>query len=292
MKMKPLHSSKKQRLSVCKALTADFTTGTRALLTQKMVESAARIDTTGERGEYQPLSYWELKGYDVDRIKALAKHKLHPILGDTYKIDISHEDTEFQRKLQEERLHNMETAVYERRAAAPKASAAPPAAALSLELPTIMENGKKRKATPEEKLAAQAEAKAARVEAKKRDKLETVAAAAAAKLLPRLKATLEKFDKTMAKVSDLPQSQPTADVEHDAQVREKLAGAVTNGTAMLASASKGKALESLDEKDLLTEKKLQEIAKDANASIRNAQAFIRDNKENAGQKGNKNKGKK
>ena len=96
----------------------------------------------------------------------------------------------------------------------------------------------------------------------------------------------------MAKVSDLPQSQPTADVEHDTKVREKFAGAVTNGTAMLASASKGKALESLDEKDLLTEKKLQEIAKDANASIRNAQAFIRDNKENAGQKGNKNKGKK
>ena len=34
----------------------------RALLKQKMVVAAARIDSHGEDGEYQPLSYWELKG--------------------------------------------------------------------------------------------------------------------------------------------------------------------------------------------------------------------------------------
>ena len=60
----------------------------RGMLKQAMVESSSREDREGSHGAFQPLAYYELKGYDTQRIEELAEYREHPILGATYRVDI------------------------------------------------------------------------------------------------------------------------------------------------------------------------------------------------------------
>ena len=259
----------------------------RALLKQKMVVAAKRVDSHGEDGEWQPLSYWELQGYDSTRISQLAEEKDHPILGKTYRIDISKQSTHHVNTVTEERILTMESAAMERRRAATAAAASSQTApaAPPLELPVLLERdtqaGKKRK-SPEEKAAAQEQAKAQRAENKKRSKLETVARSAAAKLLPQLKQVHEKLqaaaNKTKA-VCSVPLS--AEDDRTISEAAEALEKGISNATSMLADAAKGKSLAALAESDLLNDKDLQKIVKDGNNAVRVAQLFVRQNKENA-----------
>ena len=256
----------------------------RALLKQKMVVAAARIDSHGEDGEYQPLSYWELKGYDSSRISQLAEEKDHPILGKTYRIDISKQSTHHVNTVTEERLLTMESAAMERRRGATAAAVAAPPPAPALELRALFEQetaGKKRK-SPEEKAAAQEQAKAQRLENKKRSKLETAACSAAAKLLPQLKKAHEKLlaaaDKTKAVSNASLSAEDDRTISEAAEALEK---GISNATSMLADAAKGKSLAALSASGLLNEKELQKIVKDGNYAVRVAQLFVRENKENA-----------
>ena len=48
-------------------------------------------ETIGKHGQFQPLGYWEKKGYDIESIKknTLPKNiREHPVLGPTYRIVI------------------------------------------------------------------------------------------------------------------------------------------------------------------------------------------------------------
>lgn len=54
----------------------------RGVLKKNMIHSSSRVDREGECGEYHPLAYWELRGYNVARIEELADRRTHPILGD------------------------------------------------------------------------------------------------------------------------------------------------------------------------------------------------------------------
>ena len=76
----------------------------RGLLKQAMIESSSREDREGQHGEFQPLSYWQLRGYNVENIELHAECRDHPILGATYRVDITKKSTEFIAKLTEERI--------------------------------------------------------------------------------------------------------------------------------------------------------------------------------------------
>eukprot|EP00435_Cladocopium_sp_Y103_P031588 s2895_g8.t1 len=110
----------------------------RGMLKQAMIESSSREDRCGDFGEYQPLSYWQLRGYNVEAIELLADSKTHPILGETYRVDITKKSTEFIAKLTEERIVRMETDFRQRAAGAAGAGSQQAAAAplpLQLDLP-------------------------------------------------------------------------------------------------------------------------------------------------------------
>lgn len=271
----------------------------RALLKQKMVVAASRIDSHGEDGEWQPITYWELRGYDTAKILELADERDHPILGKTYRIDISKQSTHHIHKTTEERLLNMESAAMERKKAAAAAASDSKTApsAPDLDIPILVEaasSSKNKRKTPEEKAAAQEQAKAQRAEDKKRRKLETTACSAAAKLLPQLKKGLEKLRAAVDKTKAVVTVSLSADDDRTiGQAAEALENAISTSTSLLGDSAKGKSLAELSASDLLNEKELQRIVKDGNNAIRVAQSFVRQNKENtAAAKQSQGRGKK
>lgn len=62
----------------------------RTLLKQSLVTKVMSTTTKSSKGSFQPLSYWERKGYDVKLIKEKAENMDHPVLGTTYRLDIFH----------------------------------------------------------------------------------------------------------------------------------------------------------------------------------------------------------
>ena len=177
----------------------------RGVLKQAMIESSSREDREGDFGEFQPLSFWELRGYNVANIEQLAEKRSHPILGDTYRVDITKKSTEFIAKLTEERIVRMESDFRQRQqpvsAAAPSLSGGVPALQLDLPAAEIVKapsGGKKRK-TAEEKQQDKEAAKQAKQEAKKRVKLESTAVATAGKHLPGLQKLTAKLEEATLK---------------------------------------------------------------------------------------------
>eukprot|EP00435_Cladocopium_sp_Y103_P054979 s2702_g18.t1 len=240
----------------------------------------------GERGEFQPLSYWELRGYNTAKIEELAEQRDHPILGATYRVDITSKSTEFITKVTEERLLRMEADARQRQTRLPAASAGAadaPAPSLELDLPMaveVPENGKKGK-SQEEKKAAQEQAKLERQEQKKRMKLESSAFAAAGKLLPQLQKCTIRLDQALTKAEGLSARMPSSEEEEIANAREALAKASANASKMLQGAGKGQSLSDMPAEALLVDKELQRVVKDSNEAIRAVQAFVRAQKENA-----------
>lgn len=271
----------------------------RGMLKQAMVESSSREDREGDHGAYQPLAYYELKGYNTERIEQLADCREHPILGATYRVDITKQSKEFVTKLTEERIVRLETEFRQRQERAAAAAASqetqPP---LRLDLPAadpepmIGRVGKKRK-TEEEKKEAQQALKAQKLEAKKRQKLETAAVTAAGKFLPNLQKVHARLSAAIEKTSQL--GIPLA--EEDNRLVTEAQGAVSlamaNASKMLSGASKGQGLASIEEAALLNDKGTQEVLKQANTAVRTLQEFCRANKENAARpKATAKKGKK
>lgn len=246
----------------------------RGLLKQRMIQSSSRVSSEGEAGEFQPLSFWELRGYDTEKIEQSAESKLHPLLGMTYKVNISRQSTDVVQTITEERLLKMEADARQR---VSKAAPAEKEQSFDLEMDKVVETEQKKRKSPEEKQAAAQQAKVARAEQKKRQKLETLACSAAAKCLPKLKATQERLNAALLKVTSSAVALPEDSAQEAAVAKEQLGAAIANGTSLLSAATSGKAAE-VSDAGLLSDKELQTVLKDANAAVRTVQAFCKANK--------------
>lgn len=252
-------------------------TAVRSLLKQKMVETAQRIERNAEKGQWQPLSFWELKGYDSAAIEAKAERKTHEVLGEVFRVDIEHVSVERIRTLTEERLLEMESAAQQRH----RQDAV--SAALPLDAVLDAAASKKRK-TPEEKAAAQALAKQQRLDVKRQQKAQTGACSAAAKYQSQLKTAAEKLKTAMAKavqVTDQGVALPAASAEEVSTAQKSLDEAMAVCAKLLAAAAKGSLSAEISAEALPTDKKLQEVVRNANAGAKTLLAFVRSNKENA-----------
>ena len=77
------------------------------VLVKKTVEEKKR----GYTGEFLPLETYRLRGFDVKKIEELAQKEVHPILGDTYRIDIKRFSEDFIEQSIEESLTQVEKTV-------------------------------------------------------------------------------------------------------------------------------------------------------------------------------------
>jgi hypothetical protein len=267
----------------------------RGLLKQAMIESSSREDREGQHGEFQPLSYWQLRGYNVENIELHAECRDHPILGATYRVDITKKSTEFIAKLTEERIVRMENECLQRAVTAASASSAGTGACpVSLDLPLAApepapRGGKKRK-SPEEKAQDKEAAKIAREAAKKRQKLEATAVAAAGKHLPALQKLLTKVDDAINKAVSLNVVLPQDVEEVVTSARAEIEQAIGNATKMLNGAAKGRGVGSMATESLLTEKKAQEHLKKGHEAVRTIQSITKVSKGQAPKAKGKGKG--
>ena len=253
----------------------------RGVLKQAMIESSSREDREGDFGEFQPLSFWELRGYNVANIEQMAEKRSHPILGDTYRVDITKKSTEFIAKLTEERIVRMESDFRQRQqsvsATAPSSSGGLPALQLDLPAAEIVKapgGGKKRK-TAEEKQHDKEAAKQAKQEAKKRVKLESTAVATAGKHLPGLQKLTAKLEEAALKAQLHNVPVPPATAELVTRAGQNLASAVANATKMLGGAARGLGLANMAAEVLLNEKETQEVLKKGNEALRALQALTK-----------------
>ena len=253
----------------------------RGVLKQAMIESSSREDREGDFGEFQPLSFWELRGYNVANIEQLAEKRSHPTLGNTYRVDITKKSTEFIAKLTEERIVRMESDFRQRQqpvsGTAPSSSGGLPALQLDLPAADIVKapgGGKKRK-TAEEKQQDKEAAKQAKQDAKKRVKLESTAVATAGKHLPGLQKLTAKLDEATIKVQLHNVPVPPATTELVTLACKTLASAVANATKMLGGAAKGLGLANMAADVLLNEKETQEVLKKGNEALRALQALTK-----------------
>ncbi len=64
------------------------------LLLSHLVKSVSRRRSIRLSGDYLPLSVWEKRGFDPEAIRQKGLHLAHPILGDTYRVDLLSVDEE------------------------------------------------------------------------------------------------------------------------------------------------------------------------------------------------------
>lgn len=96
----------------------------RTLLKQSLVTKVMSTTTKSSKGSFQPLSYWERKGYDVKLIKDKAENMDHPVLGTTYRLDIFHLSYERAEQQIEETLLSLDRTLKRKSLKEPKAAAA------------------------------------------------------------------------------------------------------------------------------------------------------------------------
>ena len=255
----------------------------RGLLKQRMIESESQVSKEGEMGQFQPLSFWELKGYNTDNIQRLAESRDHPLLGTTYRVDIDTVSRETVTQRTEERILSMESDYKQKKMSSASKSVAGQAEAPQVRGDLLAAGAEptgvnKRKQTTEEKKEAQEAAKAQRQEDKRRKKVETTAVAAAGKLLPALQQAKARLESSSAKLAALSVSLPTPASEQVEKCKECITEAVNNATKMLAGAAKGSGLSSLDEKVLLTDKQTGAVLKQTTETIKLINDFVRAHK--------------
>lgn len=115
----------------------------RSELKNALVSKSMEIFSRGAKGEFQPLSYWAKQGYDCDLIQKKAPNIKHPVLGDTYRVDIFVVSTERVNQEIGETLVNCTRQVKRKSAAEPKAASSQKA--LKGENPEPTEEEKKTK---------------------------------------------------------------------------------------------------------------------------------------------------
>lgn len=240
----------------------------RALLKQSMVTETKRVQAEGRGGTYQPLNWYELRGYDVDAIKKSAPYEKHAILGDTYLVQLHHSSDETINSEAEQRICRLETEALQKKQAAPKVGVP------VLDLPEALEvkegKTKKRGLTEEEKEAS----KRQRLEARKQEAERKVATSAAAKLLPSLKSVQEKLEEKLNKLGTSTAGFPEATKEQVQMAQAALQESVLSATKLLEFAAKGKTAD-LTGLVFQRDKDLQAVLKDGNSALRAVGEFAR-----------------
>lgn len=240
------------------------------MLKKCMVQEVRREKRDGYAGEWQPLTYWELKGYDTERIKATCPMEEHSALGETYKVSIHTESDETLHAQAEQRITQMESDAQQRRLAAASAPGVP---ALELEeameAPAAASKGKRKGPLTEEE---KQERKRLKTLAKQRETERKVATAAAAKLLPSLKTCLEKLETKLGGLDH--DTLPPATLEQAVNAVEVLTETIAGATKLLNAAATGKAGDAVDV-DWKKEKDLQSRMKDGHAAHKALVDFAR-----------------
>ena len=144
----------------------------RTLLKKSMVEEVRHTYKDAQKGEYLPLSVYELRGFDTAAIEASCPCEIHPVLGATYKLDIHSESTETLWLQAEKKIAEMEHNAQQRKAVTAATSTAAlaagePSGVPELDMEYAMEavhKGSKRKGpmTEEEKEEQKSEASRSR----------------------------------------------------------------------------------------------------------------------------------
>lgn len=98
----------------------------RSELKDSMVKRSVETFSQGTLGKFQPIDYYEKKGYDTDRIKRLAPSVEHPVLGTTYRVDIAQISWSQAEEQAEQTLIEAERKVIRKRTAQEELAAAAP----------------------------------------------------------------------------------------------------------------------------------------------------------------------
>ena len=258
-----------------------------------MTERVESFESSTE-GEYQPLSYWELKGYDVEKIQAQAARRDNPLLGVTYRVAIDKDKHAEIVKETERKLVEMENQIHQKK----KKQLEPAVAAKALQdvgfvpgVPVEVEDSdpglsqdseaeaeaedkpkQKKRKTEEEKEEAR-ENKKKQKRAEKQDRVEL---AAAAKVLRGLAKVSERLVQVWDKVGE--ELRPSLDPELETEVKETiedLKSVQEQAQKRLQAAAKGKAVPTED--SLWTsEKDLNQKIRAGNSAIRSVQKFLRE----------------
>ena len=264
----------------------------RAQLKHHLVTERVESFESSTEGEYQPLSYWELKGYDVEKIQAQAARRDNPLLGVTYRVAIDKDKHAEIVKETERKLVEMENQIHQKK----KKQLEPAVAAKALQdvgfvpgVPVEVEDSdpglsqdseaeaedkpkQKKRKTEEEKEEAR-ENKKKQKRAEKQDRVEL---AAAAKVLPGLAKVSERLVQVWDKVGE--ELRPSLDPELETEVKETiedLKSVQEQAQKRLQAAAKGKAVPTED--SLWTsEKDLNQKIRAGNSAIRCVQKFLRE----------------
>lgn len=266
----------------------------RAQLKHHLVTERVESFESSTEGEYQPLSYWELKGYDVEKIQAQAARRDNPLLGVTYRVAIDKDKHAEIVKETERKLVEMENQIHQKK----KKQLEPAVAAKALQdvgfvpgVPVEVEDSdpglsqdpeaeaeaedkpkQKKRKTEEEKEEAR-ENKKKQKRAEKQDRVEL---AAAAKVLPGLAKVSERLVQVWDKVGE--ELRPSLDPELETEVKETiedLKSVQEQAQKRLQAAAKGKAVPTED--SLWTsEKDLNQKIRAGNSAIRSVQKFLRE----------------
>ena len=266
----------------------------RAQLKHHLVTERVESFESSTEGEYQPLSYWELKGYDVEKIQAQAARRDNPLLGVTYRVAIDKDKHAEIVKETERKLVEMENQIHQKK----KKQLEPAVAAKALQdvgfvpgVPVEVEDSdpglsqdpeaeaeaedkpkQKKRKTEEEKEEAR-ENKKTQKRAEKQDRVEL---AAAAKVLPGLAKVSERLVQVWDKVGE--ELRPSLDPELETEVKETiedLKSVQEQAQKRLQAAAKGKAVPTED--SLWTsEKDLNQKIRAGNSAIRSVQKFLRE----------------
>ena len=245
----------------------------RALLKQSMVTETKSVQQDGRGGSYQPLAWYELRGYDVDAIKANAPCEKHAILGDTYLVQLHHSSDDTYYTEAEQRITRLECEARQRRQAAPSVGV-PVLDLPETEEPKEVKSKGKRGLTDEEREAA----KRQRLAAKKQEAERKVATSAAVKLLPALKSAQAKLADKIHKLGTAADGLPEATKEQVETAQVALEQNILGATKLLDCAAKGKAVDATG-LPFTKDKDLQGVVKDANAALRAVSEYVRAQKQ-------------
>lgn len=252
----------------------------RAVLKRLMIEQTKHERRDGTGGEYQPLSWYELRGYDTDKIEKGCHCEQHPVLGPVYCLKIHHQSEDTYHTEVEERISKLESVALQKKQSKDAAAVGVPLLDLDLALEQNPSKGKgKRQQTPEER----EELKRQKTAAKAQEKDRKAATAAAAKFLPALKAVGSKLDEKLKKMTDALDKLPEATKDQVKDAQESLKEHTKCASTLLEVASKGAGS---DKVVLLftKDKDLQNVVKSGNAALRSLNEFCRAQKAASGAK--------
>lgn len=237
---------------------------TRAMLKRHMVQEIIHMTKDTQEAEWQPLSYYELKGYNTAAIEAMCPMERHPVLGPTFKLAIHTESHGTITKDVEKRITEMENDAMQRQNSV--AAGVP-----QMDLEVSVERAVKRKGplSEEEKEVK----KQLRVAQKAAEADRKSATAAAAKHVAGLKAVLVKLEEKKNALGEAFDALPSAAVDEVNSNINDLQEVVSEATKLLDAAAKGKSLN--DAVSFKKDKDLRSKIKSGNAALKILNEILR-----------------